>query len=456
MGEQPVAQQSEKTPASESGWGAPFFTIWTGQALSLVGSQVGGFALVWWLTQASGGSATVLALASLVAMLPGVILAPIAGALVDRWSRRQVMIVGDSLVAAFSALLGVIAWTGNLQIRHIYVILFVRALGGTFHFTAMQAATSLMVPEEQLTRVSGMNQTLRGVLDIVSPPLGALAMSLLPLHTIMGIDVATAAFAVAPLFLVRIPEPLRQPKARKAQIIPDIARDIREGFIYIWRWQGLFVVLITAALLNAVIYPAFSLMPILVREHFGGGPIELGWTQSAWGIGMILGGLLLTVWGGFKRRVITSLLGLVPTGFSFAAVGIAPSHAFGAALAGLLAAGLFNPLINGPFFAILQSTVAPEIQGRVFTTVQSLAGLAAPLGLVIAGPLADAFGVQLWFLIGGVISMIMGVGLRFIPSVMHLEDNAAAYEASGAASDADAEAISASKITSTGSVSEVT
>jgi MFS transporter, DHA3 family, macrolide efflux protein len=151
-------------------WAASFFTIWTGQALSLVGSQVGGFALVWWLTQASGGSATVLATASLVAMLPSVVLGPVAGALVDRWSRRRVMIVGDSLVAAFSAWLGVMAWTGSLQIWHIYVIVFVRALGGTFHFTAMQAATSLMVPETQLARVSGMNQTLRGVLTSYLPP----------------------------------------------------------------------------------------------------------------------------------------------------------------------------------------------------------------------------------------------------------------------------------------------
>jgi MFS transporter, DHA3 family, macrolide efflux protein len=418
-------------------WAASFFTIWTGQALSLVGSQVGGFALVWWLTQASGGSATVLATASLFAMLPSVVLGPVAGALVDRWSRRRVMIVGDSLVAAFSAWLGIMAWTGSLQIWHIYVIVFVRALGGTFHFTAMQAATSLMVPETQLARISGMNQTLRGVLDIVSPPLGALAMSLLPLHTIMGIDVATAAFAVAPLFFIHIPEPVRQPKARDARIVPDIAHDIRDGFLYIWHWQGLFIVLIVASLLNAMINPAFSLMPILVQEHFGGGPVELGWTQSAWGIGMIAGGLLLSVWGGFKRRILTSLLGLVLAGFSFGAVGITPPHAFNAALVGLFVSGLSNPLINGPFLAILQAAVAPEIQGRVFTAVQSLAGLAAPLGMVIAGPLADRFGVQVWFLIGGVISLMMGVGLRFVPSVMHLEDRAAEPTTNGSPTGAD-------------------
>ncbi|MCU0520726.1 MAG: MFS transporter [Anaerolineae bacterium] len=405
-------------------WAAQFFTIWVGQGLSLVGSQMGGFALVWWLTQASGGSATILATSSLVATLPLILLGPFAGALVDRWSRRRVMIVADSLVAAFSALLAVLAWNNALQIWHIYGIVFVRALGGTFHFAAMQAATSLMVPSDQLARVSGMNQVLRGALGIITPPLGALAMSVMPLYAIMGIDVATAAFAIAPLFFVPIPDPARGPRAAEGSpgLVRGLLVDVREGFAYIWRWTGLFIVLVVAALLNGVINPAFALMPILVKEHFGGDVLQLGWAESAWGIGLIVGGLLLSVWGGFKRRVYTSLLGLAVAGLSFATVGIAPAGLFKLALAGLFVAGLSNPIINGPFLAILQSVVAPDVQGRVFTAVESLAGIAAPVGMLIAGPVADALGVQVWFLIGGIISAAMGIGLRAIPAVMHLED----------------------------------
>jgi len=173
-------------------WAAPFFTIWTGQALSLVGSQVGGFALVWWLTQASGRSATVLTSATLVAMLPGVFLGPVVGALVDRWSRRRVMIVADTIIALFSAWLALLFWTEQIEIWHVYVIMFVRALGGAFHWPAMRASTSLMVPREQLSRVAGMNRTLQGILEVVTPPLGAFLMEILPLHVIMAIDVATA------------------------------------------------------------------------------------------------------------------------------------------------------------------------------------------------------------------------------------------------------------------------
>ncbi len=427
--EAPKAPQNGP-PSEAQSWKAPFFTIWTGQALSLLGSQMGGFALVWWLTLASGGSATVLATSSLVATLPQVLLGPIAGALVDRWSRRSVLVIADGLVALFSAVLGALAWMEALQIWHIYAIVFARALGGTFHWAAMQASTSLMVPKAQLSRVAGMNQTLQGAMSVITPPLGALAMSLMSLAPIMAIDVGTAILAIVPLFFVAIPDPARAPVPEGAGLTVSLARDVREGFAYLWRWTGMFIVLVVAALLNGVINPAFALMPILVTEHFGGEVLHLGWMQSAWGIGLILGGLTLSIWGGFKRRILTSMVGLLGAGVAFAIVGLVPSTAFGLALGGILLSGFMNPIINGPFFAIVQDVVAPEIQGRVFTVIGSLVGLASPLGMAIAGPVADAFGVQLWFLLGGVVSLGMGIGLRAVPAVMRLEDHGQAQEAS--------------------------
>ena len=146
----------------------------------------------------------------MVMMIPHIFLGPIAGALVDRWNRRRIMIVADSIIALLSALLAVLFWIDGLQIWHVYVIMFLRALGGAFHGPAMQASTSLMVPKDQLTRVGGMNQTLYGIMSIVTPPLGAFLMELLPLHTIMAIDVITAAFAIGPLFFIHIPQPERK------------------------------------------------------------------------------------------------------------------------------------------------------------------------------------------------------------------------------------------------------
>ena len=189
-------------------WKKKFFFIWGGQALSLVGSGLVQFALVWWLTQTTG-SAAVLASATLAAMLPEIFLGPFAGALVDRLNRKKVMILADSLVAASTVVLVGLFATGWVQPWHVFIILFIRSIGGSFQFPAMQASTSLMVPADQLTRIAGLNQLLRGILGIATPPLGALLLALLPMFGVLSVDVITAAFAVVSLLLVSIPQPQR-------------------------------------------------------------------------------------------------------------------------------------------------------------------------------------------------------------------------------------------------------
>ena len=404
-----------------SNWAVPFFTIWIGQALSLIGSGLGGFALVWWLTDTTG-SATVLATASLVQVLPGVILGPIAGALVDRWNRRTVMMVADSIIALLSAWLAYLFCAGAVQIWHVYAIMFARSLGGTFHWAAMQASTSLMVPKEQLARTSGMNQTLHGILNIIAPPLGAFLMAVMALHNILAIDVLTAAFAIVPLFFIHIPQPEREEVQDSTSTKPSILADVKEGFLYIWRWQGLFMVLLIAVFINLLVNPGFSLMPILVTRHFGGDAVQLAWMNSAWGVGVVAGGLTLSVWGGFRRRIHTSLLGLLGMGIGVLTIGFVPPTAFGLGLFGMFLAGFMNPITNGPFFAILQDVVVPEMQGRVFTAIMSISAGASPLGMAIAGPVADRLGVQVWFIAGGIVALVMGLSMAFIPAVMHLED----------------------------------
>src|SRR5678815_4349852 len=176
-------------------WAAHFFTVWTGQAFSLFGSALVQFALIWWLTQKSG-SATVLALATLVGMLPQIVIGPFAGALVDRWNRRIIMIVADGSIALCTLFLAWLFATGHVQIWHVYVIMALRALGTAFHFPAMSASTPLMVPEEQLTRISGMNQTLQGLMALVAPPVGALLISVFPTQGVLFVDIGTAMLAI--------------------------------------------------------------------------------------------------------------------------------------------------------------------------------------------------------------------------------------------------------------------
>ncbi|MCP4541170.1 MAG: MFS transporter [Chloroflexi bacterium] len=409
----------EHTEQGQSKWQIPFFTIWTGQQLSWIGSALAQFALVWWLTETTG-SATVLAVGTLISLLPQVFLGPFAGALVDRWNRRVVMLVADSIIALVSACLAYLFWTGAMQVWHVYVVMLVRALGGTFHWPAMQASTSLMVPKEHLPRVAGLNQAMGGAVSIMSPPLGALLLKILPLHTIMGIDVATAAFAIVPLFFMRIPQP-KQTEASASK--PSLWTDVREGLRYALGWPGLLAICLLAMLLNLVINPAMSLMPILVTDHFHGEALQLGWMNSSWGIGLLLGGLILGGWGGFKRRIVTMLVGIIGLGVGVLLVGLTPAAVFPLALVGLFFGAMMNSLCNGSAFALLQEVVAPEMQGRVFTLVLSLCNAATPIGMAIAGPLADAVGVRTLYVVGGIAQILLGIGGFFVPVIMQLEEN---------------------------------
>jgi DHA3 family macrolide efflux protein-like MFS transporter len=398
----------------------PFFVIWSGQAVSLFGSALVQFALIWWLTD-STGSATVLAGATIVGMLPQIFLSPIAGTFVDRWNRRQVMLVADSVIALATLVLAGLFVLDMIEIWHVYLLMFVRSTAGAFHWPAMQASTTLMVPQRHYSRIAGMNQTLFGLSNIVSPPLGALLLAILPIQGILAIDVVTALFAIVPLFFIAIPQPEAAANGGAASR-PSVMSEFREGLRFVWGWPGLLMVLVMATVINMLVNPAMSLLPLLVTEHFGGGASQLAGLQSIFGIGMVLGGVVLSVWGGFKRRIVTVMLGIILEGAGVAAIGFAPANAFALAAAAFFVFGLLNTIVNGSLQAVLQAAVPPEIQGRVFTLVSSGAAAAAPLGLVVAGPVADAAGVQFWFVIGGVAMSAFGIIAFFVPAIMHIED----------------------------------
>ena len=241
-----------------------FFVIWTGQAFSLFGSALVQFALAWWLTK-STGSATVLATATLVGLLPQVLAGPFIGALVDRWDRKRIMIAADLAVAGVTAGLVVLFAVGAIQPWHVYLAALARGLGQTFHFPAMQAATPLLVPKEHLARVAGLNQGLQGAINVVAPPVGALALGLLPVPAVLAVDIATAAVAVGCLAAVSIPaEPTSAGTGPAGE--PGVLADMAAGFRYLWAWPGLALMLAMAAIVNFFLFPTMSLQPILVRS----------------------------------------------------------------------------------------------------------------------------------------------------------------------------------------------
>jgi DHA3 family macrolide efflux protein-like MFS transporter len=407
----------------------PFFIIWTGQAVSLLGSQLVQFALVWWLTETTG-SATVLAVASMVALLPQILIGPFAGVLVDRWNRRLVLMVADTAIALATFVLVLLFRSETVQVWHVYALMFIRSTGAAFHWPAMQASTTLMVPQRYLSRVGGLNQTLQGLANILVPPLGALAIAVLPMQSVLAIDIGTAIVAIAPLFFIPIPQPSRIEVPGTTQAhnsrspVPSMLADMREALRFVLSWKGLLIFSAVGMLSSTLGGAAASLRPIVVLEHFGGGALELGWLQAAAGIGAVLGGLTLGVWGGFRRRVVTSMLALVLDGIALTLFGLATEHAFLLAVTTISVSSFMEAIVMGANGAIFQTTIPPEMQGRVFALLISLGRITLPLGLAIAGPVADALGAQVWYLMAGIVITVTGVAAFFVPAIMRIEEEA--------------------------------
>ena len=401
-------------------WKNRFFIIWGGQALSIIGSQLVQFALIWYLTVQSG-SATVLATASLVGLLPNVILGPFIGTLVDRWDRRHIMLVADTVIALATIGLAVLFALDVVEVWQIYVVLFIRALFESFHGNAMTASTSLMVPVEHLTRVQGINQMLNGGLNVISAPLGALLLSVLPMQGILAIDVVSALFAIVPLLFIRIPQPERHSSTEDDSTQETVWQGVKAGLRYVLGWPGLLIVGLMTVGINFTIIPAFSLMPLLVKEYFGGSAIHLSWVESAMGIGMFAGGAVLGAWGGFKRNIITAMLGLMGMGVGTLVFAFAPATALWLAVFGALLVGIMTTMTMGPFYAMIQTIVEPDMQARILSLLSSVGTAMVPLGLLVAGPIADRFSIQVWFLFGGLLCIVMAICGLFIPAVMQIE-----------------------------------
>ena len=417
-----MAHIDVKTNRTGSNWKRPFFTIWIGQAVSLLGSQLVQFALIWWLTKLTE-SAVVLTTATLVGILPRVVLGPFVGALVDRWDRRKIMALADSGIALATLLLAYLFFINRAAIWVVYVILFFRALGSGFHSPAMTSSTSLMVPHEHLTRIQGLNQTLQNGLNIVSAPLGAILLDVLSVQGILAIDVISALFGITPLFFIAIPRPDIKTLSQKERLVESVWEDFKIGLRYINRWAGLKFIMVMAVSINMIVTPAFALLPLLVRKYFEGGALQLGWLESSFSIGAFAGGLLLSLWGGFQKKILTSQMGLIILSLGMAAIAFIPASRFPYAIAAFFLIGTALPLANGPINAILQSTVDPGMQGRVFTLTGSFASAVSPLGLIVAGPLAEVFNIQLWYIGGGIMTLLFGIGGLFSKALMTFEDN---------------------------------
>jgi DHA3 family macrolide efflux protein-like MFS transporter len=380
-----------------------FGLVWIGQLISLVGSGLTSFALGVWVYQKTG-SVTQFAGIAFFGALPGLIVAPMAGVVVDRLDRRTVMLWTNLLSGLRTLAVAGLLWTGHLQVWHIYVAVAVASVFRTFHLPAYIAATTLLVPKKHLARASGMTQFGQAAADSLAPFLAGLLVTLIRVEGVLLIDFATFLFAIITLALVRIPRP-----ADSARVRRSMWQEALEGWQFIRDRAGLRGLLNYFAMLNLILSMVSVLMVPLVLSTTN--PKVLGRVLMISSAGLLAGSILMSVTGGPRRRIHGVLgFGLL-FGAGLVVVGLRPNP-------WLIAAGLFvamfgAPVINGASQAIWQAKVPPELQGRVFAVRRMLAQFTAPIGHLAAGPLADrVFGPLLLpgGALAGSVGLMLGVG----------------------------------------------
>lgn len=238
--------------------------------------------------------------------------------------------------------------------------------GSAFHYPGESASIVLMVPKSQLARIAGLNQALRGVLGIMAPPLGALLLELSGVQATLAVDIFTAIAAIGILVFVNIPQPKAEPiMYENSGFIKTILTDMYAGLRYLWQWKGAMTLVGLAMIFKIALSPAFSLIPLLVNPHFNDDATAFSFVEAASGFGVLLGGVILGVWGGFKRKIYSTLGGVITIGIYMLLNSFLPPNGFLYLVGIIFLIGTIIPITDGPINAILQSSVAPEFQGRV-------------------------------------------------------------------------------------------
>ncbi len=416
--------QTAPMPSPGTAWRARYFSIWGTQALSQLGSAVVQFALIWWITKTTG-SATALAIAALVGLLPHVLLSPLAGVASDRWNRKAIMLLGDGVSMVCAALLAGTFWSGGAEaLWPIYALMFVRSACGAFQSNANSATTPLLVPAEHLPRIAGLNSLLDGGVSVAAPVIAATLLISLPMHNMLLIDVCTALPALITLAAIRIPQPVRE-LVREGEDQRGVLEDLRAGLSFTLKWRGLTLIILQAMLINFLLTPSAALLPLLVSRHLAGGAPELASLEAAMGAAVIVGGVVLSVWGGFKHpvrgRIMTSLTALLFLGVGAIVIGVAQPGQLWMPMVGMALIGFMMVMTNGPLGSVIQRAVPNHMLGRVLSLLRTASMLMSPLSLTISGPLVDVIGIRPWYVVGGTVCALVALASLATPAIMNIE-----------------------------------
>ena len=366
--------------------GMPGFTVvFVGQLISVIATQMTGFAMTLWIYKQTS-SATALGLAQVFFIVPFLLISPIAGAMVDRYNRKLMMMISDIGAGVTMIVILVLQSMGMLQLWHLYAANIAIGFVNAFQWPAYSAAITTMVSKQQLGRANGMMSLIDAGPGVIAPLLAGALIGIIQLTGILLIDVVTYGVAIISLAVVFVPQPTRTEEGEKAK--SNLWKESIFGFKYIFARRGLLGLLSIFLVGNLFSGIAGTLFAPAILARTGNNSVMMGTIQSTAAIAAVAGGLIMSAWGGFKRRingvvwgwVLSSLFGMTLFGFGRGLAVWIPTAMF---------MTVFGALINGSSQAIWQSKVEPDLQGRVFASRRLIAWITQPITPIIAGTLAD-------------------------------------------------------------------
>lgn len=370
------------------------------QNLSLFGSSVVSFAVIWHITLETSSGKWVTAF-TVCSLLPQVLISLWAGVWADRYNRKHLIMLADCLIALVTLGLAIAFWAGHQGLVLLLAISFFRSIFAGIQAPAINAMFPQIVPAERLTKVQGINQTLSSLLMLLSPVAGGVVLGSLGIVWAFMVDVITALLAVVILTFIRIEKVLRSKE------VAPVFTELWQGIAYVLSSKLLRRLLICFGVSFFLVTPAAMLTPLFVERTFGSDVWRLTANELAWTIGSLTGGVFVSLRGEFKDKIKTISIGLAGFGVPFALLGIAPNFVIYLLLIGM--GGFFSPVVVTAQTVLIQENVEAAMMGRVFSLVQIVTGAAMPVAILFVGPLADVVSLDLMLFVSGILLAMTGL-----------------------------------------------
>lgn len=378
----------------------------SGQAISLFGSSLVQYAIIWYITL-STQSGRMMTISAIFGFLPQIAISLFAGVWADRYNRRLLIVLSDILIASATLVLAVLFLLGYGELWLLFVVSGIRSLGTGIQTPAVNALIPQIVPQEKLAKVNGINGSVLTLIMLISPAASGALLSLATIETIFFIDVVTAIIAVAIMLILKVP--IHKKAAEKQNT--GYLDDLKAGLAYTGQHVFVRSLLVFYSVFFFLVTPIAFLTPLMVARTFGEEVWKLTFNEMSYFAGSIVGGLIFVVWGGFNNRIYTIAAACIAFGVLTVALGL--SSIFWIYLIIMFMEGIGMPFFNTPATVLLQEKVDPDMQGRVFGMVQIVGSIALPAGMLVFGPLADIVSIEQLLIITGVLMAISGVSIFY-------------------------------------------